>query len=139
MIEVLSFTSLVPRPETAGLGTRLVFLLLFEQYNHFLLPEVTIGLERCDYSVTEGESQDICGTLDGYLQRPIDVYLSIGSSSKTILIDIIIVSHFHLSLIHTNGKTPVWFPKVSCSTSGDIGHPCIRACCIVCCLPAPAG
>ena len=56
-------------------------------YNHFLLPEVTIGLEMCEYTVIEGGSQNICGTLDGYLQRPIYVYLFIGSSSKMILVD----------------------------------------------------
>jgi len=41
----------------------------------------------CEYSVTEGGSQNICGTLDGYLERPIYVYLFIDSSSKIILID----------------------------------------------------
>jgi len=50
-------------------------------YNHFLLPEVTIGLEMCEYTVIEGGSEDICGTLDGYLQRPIYVYLFDGSSN----------------------------------------------------------
>jgi len=43
---------------------------------------VTIGLEMYQYSVTEGGSQNICGTMDGYLQRPVYVYLSLGSSGK---------------------------------------------------------
>jgi len=43
---------------------------------------VTIGLETCEYTVTEGESQNICASLDGSLQRPVDTHLSIGASSK---------------------------------------------------------
>ena len=48
----------------------------------FICSEVTIGLETCEYTVTEGESQNICASLDGSLQRPVDTHLSIGPSSK---------------------------------------------------------
>lgn len=50
----------------------------------FICSEVTIGLETCEYTVTEGESQNICASLDGWLQRPVDVYLCIGPSSKSV-------------------------------------------------------
>ena len=48
----------------------------------FICSEVTIGLETCEYTVTEGESQNICASLDGSLQRPVNTHLSIGPSSK---------------------------------------------------------
>ena len=44
---------------------------------------MTFELEMCEYTVTEGESQDVCASLNGSLQRPVDVYPSIGPSSKT--------------------------------------------------------
>ena len=65
----------------------------FKEMNYFtydtfinaicICSEVTIGLETCEYTVTEGESESICAVMDGWLQRPVDVYLCIGPSSKS--------------------------------------------------------
>ena len=58
-------------------------IVLSATYSRFLPSEVTFGLEMCEYTLTEGESQDVCASLNGSLQRPVDVYPSIGPSGKT--------------------------------------------------------